>query len=347
MPLSLYYCLSPQIPIPPWQLLYWAALLPSIFAQYQAKHCKSASTNYTVCTFKEVLGIVHGQVNLACNFTFPQKNAEILNIGWIKKNLAGSYSIHKWKNGTVISTGTTKPPKQLDILGDVSAGRVSLKILNLRLSDNGHYMCEVQFKIMSNNKNDGFLMYPGTKLVVGVQPKLIFLKQSINGTIELTCKATGFPLPNLDLLDPNSTKLKGMMKNNSTEVQLQIKLPELAIDGKYTCLGRNIHGEARVEILSGLHDEPRFLIVALAIGTSFLVLVLVTALTALIYWKRRKTVGNGKDFRKKSSSFDISTKTSVSLTLTMVCSLFYFPLFSINLVLCDIMMFSDICFARW
>jgi len=29
MPLSLYYCLSPQIPIPPWQLLYWAALLPS------------------------------------------------------------------------------------------------------------------------------------------------------------------------------------------------------------------------------------------------------------------------------------------------------------------------------
>ena len=120
------------------------------------------------------------------------------------------------------------------------------------------------------------------------------MNQSFHGTIDLTCKGSGIPLPNLDLLHPNGTKLNTMKKKDSKEIKLHINIAEPAPVGKYTCVGTNIHGETRVEIILELKDEPTSLTVGLIAGIVFLSLLVVAVLIALLYWRRRKTHGKVK-----------------------------------------------------
>uniref|UniRef100_A0A8C4R2P7 Uncharacterized protein n=1 Tax=Eptatretus burgeri TaxID=7764 RepID=A0A8C4R2P7_EPTBU len=136
--------------------------------------------------------------------------------------------------------------------------------------------------------------------------QISFVNQSFNGTIDLTCKGSGIPLPNLELLHPNGTKLNTMKKKDSKEIKLHINIAEPAPVVKYTCVGTNIHGETRVEIMLELKDEPTSLTVGLIIGIVFLSLlvVVVTVLVALIYWRRRKTPGKVKAQRMKFRTSD-------------------------------------------
>uniref|UniRef100_UPI00358ECA2D V-set and immunoglobulin domain-containing protein 1-like n=1 Tax=Myxine glutinosa TaxID=7769 RepID=UPI00358ECA2D len=297
-----------------WTVFLFAALITGSFAQHKEKACQT-SRKYTLCVLGEVLGTVGGEATLPCNFTFPETNTEITRMGWIKHNFHGSSFIDKWRNGTVTNTRTIKHHKHLDIVGDVSTGKVSLKMGNLNLGDDGTYYCAFWFNIFGA-KNDVFRSFPGTRLVVGVKPKISFVNQSINGTIELTCKGSGIPLPNLDLLDTNGTKLNTSKKKDSKEIQLQMILPEFS-PGKFTCVGRNIHGEARVEITLELKDEPRSLTLGLIIGIVVLSLLLVTALAAVIYCGRRKIPGKGKGREDKSSSTTCDLSTSSPTTLEL------------------------------
>nr|BAN16697.1 allogenic leukocyte antigen [Eptatretus burgeri] len=313
--LSMFSHHFPQIHVPPWKLLYWAALFPGIFAQDTENKC-TISSPHAICVLGEVLGTVGGEATLPCNFTFTQRDTEITKMSWKKGHFHGWPFINKSKDGSITNTGTIKHHKQLDIVGDVSSGKVSLKIRNLNLNDDGTYYCRFWYNT-EEKKNDAFTSYPGTRLVVGVKPKISFVNQSFNGTIDLTCKGSGIPLPNLDLLHPNGTKLNTMKKKDSKEIKLHINIAEAVPVGKYTCVGTNIHGETRVEIILGLKDEPTSLTVEPIAGIVFLSLLLVAALIALILWRRRKTAGKGKGSEDKPSSTTCKVSTSSPTTLEL------------------------------
>ena len=119
-----------------------------------------------MCDLGEVLGTVGGEATLPCNFTFTQTDTEITKMSWKKGNFHEWPFINKSKDGSITNTGTIKHHKQLDIVGDVSSGKVSLKIRNLNLSDDGTYYCRFWFNT-EMKKNDGITSYPGTRLVVG------------------------------------------------------------------------------------------------------------------------------------------------------------------------------------
>nr|BAE80693.1 novel ITAM-containing IgSF receptor 2 [Eptatretus burgeri] len=316
MSLSMFYRHSPLIHIPPWQLLYWAALLQGIFAQHKEKKCSISST-YTLCFLPEVLGTVDGDATIPCDLTFPETDGKITYMSWTKNDTKGLSFIQKYDNGVVSHLnreGTIKPPKQPDILGNVSSGEVSLKIRKLKLSDVGIYYCWfLASNIKKSETNNGFIGNNGTMLVVGEKPKISFVKQLMNGTIDLTCKGSGIPLPNLDLLDTNGAKLHSRKKSDAKEIKLQINLPEPASAGKYTCMGTNIHGETRVEIILGIHNESMFVTIGLIAGIVFLALILVTALTASIY-SRRKTLGKRKGC-ENTSTCKVSPSSPTTLEL--------------------------------
>uniref|UniRef100_UPI00358F62BD uncharacterized protein isoform X2 n=1 Tax=Myxine glutinosa TaxID=7769 RepID=UPI00358F62BD len=318
MSLSLSNRHSPKIHIPPWQIIYCAALLQGIFAQDQERKC-TITAKYTLCFLPEVMGTVDGEATIPCNLTSRETNTMIYYTSWTKDDIHGVSFIQKWHSGSVTHLNrnkTIKHQNHLDIVGDASEGKVNLKIRNLNLGDEGTYYCWFlsNITLWKNETNDGFVGNTGTRLVVGVKPKISFVNQLINGTIELTCRGSGIPLPTLDLLDTNGVKLNTMKKSDSKDIQLQIKLPELAPPvGKYTCVGRNIHGEARVEIILGSNDEARYLTLGLVVGFVFLVLILVTGLAALIHCARRKTLGKGKGCENTTTACKVSKSSPTAL----------------------------------
>uniref|UniRef100_UPI00358F4DF5 uncharacterized protein isoform X2 n=1 Tax=Myxine glutinosa TaxID=7769 RepID=UPI00358F4DF5 len=240
-------------------------LLPGMFQEYQAHEANNCTMFgvKTLCVQSEVIGLLREAVDLTCQFTnLLDYNMKNLSVVWFR-----SYSENDME---VIYNSTTEYIQEefrgrLDPQGDASRGNGSLKVSELKMDDEGTYICVFEFYettwlhwwTVSRMESANFRTFEGnpTHLRVDVRPEILdisteFVSSSTRG--RLLCEAAAKPEPTITWRNPvghifDSSEVL-LASTDSRKVQRVIgilNITEEHLVGMYVCQVENHHGMAQ------------------------------------------------------------------------------------------------------
>ncbi|XP_043352731.1 butyrophilin subfamily 1 member A1-like isoform X4 [Dermochelys coriacea] len=230
-----------------------------------------------------------GEAILPCHLS-PRMSAENMEVRWFRSQ--DSAVVHLYRDGQdqyeeqmLEYQGRTELLKD-----DITSGTVSLKIRDIRLSDNGQYSC--YFQSSASHKN-AFLELQVAGL--GSAPA-ISVEGCQDGGIHVACRSSGwYPEPEVlwrDLqgkLLPSASEEISPEANGLFQTEIAVVLTE-ETNQKVSCCVRNprLNQERRSEISIAELFFPRVNPWTVALGLILPLLVGLTALASYCFWRQRR-----------------------------------------------------------
>ncbi|CAM9105923.1 unnamed protein product [Bubo scandiacus] len=234
-------------------------------------------------------------VVLPCHVS-PRKDAQGLEIRWIRHRL--SETVHHYRNGEDQDGEQLRDYRGRTELvrAGLSNGSLDLRILGLRPSDDGQYVCTVQ--------DAGTYREATVDLEVaatGSVPQLS-LEAYEDGGIRVRCRSAGwYPQPQVLWKDPGGQRLPSLSQRRSSDERGLFDVEDVTVvsgsgGGNFSCVVRNSRLEQEQE--SSLHvSAPFFHDARPWMAALPVLLVLLAAVTGVGAWLwRRKAVGRDRLF---------------------------------------------------
>uniref|UniRef100_A0A8C4Q2G2 Ig-like domain-containing protein n=1 Tax=Eptatretus burgeri TaxID=7764 RepID=A0A8C4Q2G2_EPTBU len=235
--------------------------------EYQAQEANNCAIlgAKTLCVQSEVIGLWREAVNLTCQFNnLLNYNMRNLSVVWFR-SYGESHTV-------VVYNSTTEYIHEefrgrLNSQGDPSQGDGSLTVSELKMEDEGTYICVFEFFESSwlhwwrSLETAKFMIFEGnpTQLRVDVRPKILrvwkeFMKSS--NSWRLFCKVEAKPEPNITWWNPKGLLVHlseiPVSSNEQNELHKIIgsyNLTEEEPAGNYSCLVENQHGVAQEHVM--------------------------------------------------------------------------------------------------
>ncbi|XP_043352736.1 butyrophilin subfamily 1 member A1-like isoform X8 [Dermochelys coriacea] len=230
-----------------------------------------------------------GEAILPCHLS-PRMSAENMEVRWFRSQ--DSAVVHLYRDGQdqyeeqmLEYQGRTELLKD-----DITSGTVSLKIRDIRLSDNGQYSC--YFQSSASHKN-AFLELQVAGL--GSAPA-ISVEGCQDGGIHVACRSSGwYPEPEVlwrDLqgkLLPSASEEISPEANGLFQTEIAVVLTE-ETNQKVSCCVRNprLNQERRSEISIAELFFPRVNPWMVALGVILALLAVLIGLTSYCFWRQHR-----------------------------------------------------------
>ncbi|XP_044837848.1 butyrophilin subfamily 1 member A1-like [Mauremys mutica] len=250
-----------------------------------------ASAQFTVTgPDHPVTASLGGEAVLPCHLS-PRMSAENMEVGWLRSQ--NSEVVHLYRDGQdqygeqmLEYRGRTELLKD-----DITNGRVSLRIRDIRPSDDGQYSCYFQ---SSASYKDALLELEVTDL--GSAP-VISVEGHQDGGIQVVCQSSGwYPEPKAQWRDhqgqllPSASEEITPEANGLFQTEIAIVLTEES-NQKVSCCVRNprLNQERESAISIAELFFPRVNPWTVALGLILPLLAGLTALASYCFWRQRRT----------------------------------------------------------
>ncbi|XP_073176698.1 V-set and immunoglobulin domain-containing protein 2 [Lepidochelys kempii] len=190
-------------------------------------------------------------------------------------------------------------------------GDATLQLANVRPSDNGTYICEVNNPPDFYGSGSGLihftvLMPPSTPVCKGTE------YTRIGGDATLTCSSVeGVPAPTYTwsrVDSKTSLPLANMVQNDQTG-KLQLTNLSLAFSGTYQCVASNQFGHVSCQVTVNVAEPSASGVIAGAVIGVLLVVLLLGAAAIYLFWYRKeesRSTVTGNDIREDATAPGIS-----------------------------------------
>ncbi|XP_074710397.1 butyrophilin subfamily 1 member A1-like [Strix uralensis] len=245
-------------------------------------------------------GTVGQDVVLPCHVS-PRKDAQGLEIRWIRNRF--SEMVHHYRNGEDQDGEQLRDYQGRTELvrAGLSNGSLDLRLLGLRPSDDGQYVCTVQ--------DAGTYREATVDLEVaatGSVPQLS-LEAYGDGGIRVRCRSAGwYPQPQVLWKDAGGQRLPSLSQRRSSDERGLFDVEDVTVvsgsgAGNFSCVVRNSRleqeQEASLHISAPFFHDARPWMVALPV-----LLVLLAAVTGLGAWLWRRKVLQSRELDKRAAA---------------------------------------------
>uniref|UniRef100_A0A8C5LJF1 V-set and immunoglobulin domain-containing protein 2 n=1 Tax=Jaculus jaculus TaxID=51337 RepID=A0A8C5LJF1_JACJA len=255
---------------------------------------------------------------LSCTYSTSVRDSFVLEWSFVQpgKPVSASHPILYFTNGHLYPTGSKAERASL-LRNPPTGGVASLKLTDVRPSDTGTYLCQV------NNPPDFYTNGLGLiNLTVLVPPNRPLCSQSgttsVGGSAALRCSSSeGAPKPVYNWVHLGSpTPSPDSMVQDEVSGQLILTNLSLTSSGTYRCVASNQMGSASCEITLSVTDSSEGRVAGTLIGVLLGVLLLSVAAFCLIRFQkeRKKTpkeTYGGSDLREDATAPGVSEQTSM------------------------------------
>ncbi|XP_074710410.1 butyrophilin subfamily 1 member A1-like isoform X1 [Strix uralensis] len=245
-------------------------------------------------------GTVGQDVVLPCHVS-PRKDVQGLEIRWIRNRF--SEMVHHYRNGEDQDGEQLRDYQGRTELvrAGLSNGSLDLRLLGLRPSDDGQYVCTVQ--------DAGTYREATVDLEVaatGSVPQLS-LEAYGDGGIRVRCRSAGwYPQPQVLWKDAGGQRLPSLSQRRSSDERGLFDVEDVTVvsgsgAGNFSCVVRNSRleqeQEASLHISAPFFHDARPWMVALPV-----LLVLLAAVTGLGAWLWRRKVLQSRELEKRDAA---------------------------------------------
>uniref|UniRef100_UPI00358EDC66 sialic acid-binding Ig-like lectin 15 n=1 Tax=Myxine glutinosa TaxID=7769 RepID=UPI00358EDC66 len=227
-------------------------IIGSVLVESQTEEtniCTSEGTK-SLCVSQEVIGLRGEDATLPCLFTHEEES-DMIALHVLFYLLTSSNKHYVYNSSSNYMDESFKG--RIQPMGNASDGDGSVKIRDLKMEDEGIYICRFEWKT-SMMTVDGFQARKGmqTQLRVDVRPEILRIwKESENSTNseKLFCEAEAKPGPNITWMDPlgrpvelSETMVGPDDPNEIRNIVISLNLTGQEPPGNYTCLAENQYG---------------------------------------------------------------------------------------------------------
>ncbi|XP_026518347.1 butyrophilin subfamily 1 member A1-like [Terrapene carolina triunguis] len=268
-----------------------SSALPSYVALCLALQVhRLASAQFTVAgPDHPVIASLGGEAILPCHLS-PRMSAENMEVRWFRSQF--SAVVHLYHDGQD-QYGEQMPEyrARTELLRDhITNGSVSLRIRNVRLSDNGQYKC---FFLSSVSYEEAILELQVAGL--GSAPA-ISVEGHQDGGIRVVCRSAGwYPQPEAQWRDlqgqllPSASEKISQEANDLFQTEIAIVIPEES-NQKVSCCVRNLllNQERESEISIAELFFPRVNPWMVALGVILVLLAVLIPLASYCFWRQHR-----------------------------------------------------------
>ncbi|XP_074666543.1 butyrophilin subfamily 1 member A1-like isoform X3 [Strix aluco] len=253
-----------------------------------------------VAPVQPLRGTVGQDVVLPCHVS-PRKDAQGLEIRWIRNRF--SEMVHHYRNGEDQDGEQLRDYQGRTELvrAGLSNGSLDLRLLGLRPSDDGQYVCTVQ-DATSYGEATVDLEVGAT----GSVPQLS-LEAYGDGGIRVRCRSAGwYPQPQVLWKDAGGQRLPSLSQRRSSDERGLFDVEDVTVvsgsgAGNFSCVVRNSRleqeQEASLHISAPFFHDARPWMVALPV-----LLVLLAAVTGLGAWLWRRKVLQSRELEERDAA---------------------------------------------
>uniref|UniRef100_A0A674JYL9 Butyrophilin subfamily 1 member A1 n=1 Tax=Terrapene triunguis TaxID=2587831 RepID=A0A674JYL9_9SAUR len=239
-----------------------------------------------------VIASLGGEAILPCHLS-PRMSAENMEVRWFRSQF--SAVVHLYHDGQD-QYGEQMPEyrARTELLRDhITNGSVSLRIRNVRLSDNGQYKC---FFLSSVSYEEAILELQVAGL--GSAPA-ISVEGHQDGGIRVVCRSAGwYPQPEAQWRDlqgqllPSASEKISQEANDLFQTEIAIVIPEES-NQKVSCCVRNLllNQERESEISIAELFFPRVNPWMVALGVILVLLAVLIPLASYCFWRQHRAKG--------------------------------------------------------
>uniref|UniRef100_A0A674JUW3 Butyrophilin subfamily 1 member A1 n=1 Tax=Terrapene triunguis TaxID=2587831 RepID=A0A674JUW3_9SAUR len=261
-----------------------------------------------------VIASLGGEAILPCHLS-PRMSAENMEVRWFRSQF--SAVVHLYHDGQD-QYGEQMPEyrARTELLRDhITNGSVSLRIRNVRLSDNGQYKC---FFLSSVSYEEAILELQVAGL--GSAPA-ISVEGHQDGGIRVVCRSAGwYPQPEAQWRDlqgqllPSASEKISQEANDLFQTEIAIVIPEES-NQKVSCCVRNLllNQERESEISIAELFFPRVNPWMVALGVILVLLAVLIPLASYCFWRQHRA--KGEVTRAPAPGSDSVTLSPVDVTL--------------------------------
>ncbi|XP_036988975.2 selection and upkeep of intraepithelial T-cells protein 8-like [Artibeus jamaicensis] len=230
----------------------------------------STPEKWTVITSTgHLVATVGGQAELSCQLSPPQ-SAEHMEVSWFKGN--HSKLVHLYRDGHEVNENTA--PEYMDriefVKEDIGDGKVTLRLHNISVSDNGPYQCSF--------KDREFRGVAGMNLSVtalGLETQ-IYIQVVSTGGLMVECNSGGwFPEPQMEWRDNKGEVVPHLSKSYSRDEAGLFYMKMIVF------LRNKSQGSLLCYIRNPLSDEGKQISIFLADALFYPVYILLIALISI------------------------------------------------------------------
>uniref|UniRef100_A0A8C4R3S2 Ig-like domain-containing protein n=1 Tax=Eptatretus burgeri TaxID=7764 RepID=A0A8C4R3S2_EPTBU len=261
-----------------------------------------------LCVQREVIGVRSEDVTLPCWFHHNQAN----NVKRLSLILSRAYADES--NVVILDSATNFIGEsfegRIQIVGNPSEGEGTVRIRDLKMEDEGMYVCRFEFTILKMTwfsgdkwRPSGFQAKEGkrTELRIDVHPRILHIwREVVNSSTSwrLLCEAEAKPRPIITWWNPQGLLVYGsesvVSPNDQNQFQIVSSLNMRRGDpeGKYSCLVRNKYGVAKDFVF--FEELETTVKESIAVVCSItLIGVIILIVVGFIIYKKQQTTGEG------------------------------------------------------
>ncbi|XP_064424498.1 butyrophilin subfamily 1 member A1 [Latimeria chalumnae] len=267
----------------------------------------SLSESFSILVPDDVIIAPFGEdLVLSCQLS-PRTSAEAMKVTWSKEGYDSPVHIAQRLFDKSVEYGLSYRDRARLLTSELLNGSVSLQLKNVRVSDEGTYVCTVN---STNMYDEGEI----NVLVVGAgKDPLIYMDGYIDNGIRIGCKSSGwYPKPEIKWTDGNNETLTVFSKSIDEQEDGLFNVDSQVVikDSKRSVvchIANSLNGRPQKRESSLMISDDLFPSISIweSAFLSLVVLVVIAVLIVCLYlaWKRSRLSEAEKEFKEAQSHF--------------------------------------------